>query len=212
MKTALYYFFWIIIRIVLHTFYRYKVYNRARIKGRLPGTLIVANHASFLDPMIIGSSFPMKIHYLARSTLFTQNAFFGWLISAVCAIPISRKRLDITTVRRVQDVCKNGGSVVIFPEGTRTSDGALKPGQAGVGFFVDKIGVPVVPMYVEGSYDAWPRHKKRPGIARIRMNIGEPLALATLAPGMKGKERYQAMADEIMRHITALRDELRTQA
>lgn len=208
MKTIMYFTFWILIRINLHLFFRYKVYNRKRLKNAPKGVLLASNHASFLDPMIIGSSFWRKVHYLARQSLFNTNAFFGWLIDACNAIPISRKRLDMRTVRRVQDVCRKNGALVIFPEGTRTHDGELQPGQAGVGFFADKIGVPIVPIYVDGSYKAWPRNRKSLRLSRIRINIGSPLYLDDMAEGLSGKERYQEIADVIMREITKLKEEL----
>jgi 1-acyl-sn-glycerol-3-phosphate acyltransferase len=209
MKTFMYFTFWVLIRIHLLLFHRYKVYNRQRLKDAPEGVLFASNHASFLDPMIIGSSFARKVHYLARRSLFETNAFFGWLIDACNAIPVSRKRLDMKTVRRVREVCKNNGAFVIFPEGTRTCDGELQQGQAGIGFFADKIGVPIVPVYLDGTYNAWSRHKKTLRIfTRIRMNIGKPLYVNDMAEGLTGKERYQEIADVIMRSITELKKEL----
>jgi 1-acyl-sn-glycerol-3-phosphate acyltransferase len=170
--------------------------------------LVACNHASFIDPPIIGTSFYHRLWYLARRSLFEKSAFFAGMIRSVNAIPISRERLDIKTMRRVKNLCEEGEWVLIFPEGTRTKDGNLQPGLAGVGLFADKIGADIVPVYHEGAYESWSRYMKWPLPKKIRVNIGIPIEASRWNGLPKGKERYKKIADDIMQAIEGLRDEL----
>jgi 1-acyl-sn-glycerol-3-phosphate acyltransferase len=172
------------------------------------GMLVASNHASYIDPPIIGTSFHRRLWYLARRSLFERSVFFAALIRSVNAIPISRERLDITTMRRVKSLCEQGEWVLIFPEGTRTEDGTLQPGLAGVGLFADKIGADIIPVYHEGAYESWSRHMKFPRPKKIRVNIGSPIKASRWNGLPKGKERYKNIADDIMIAIHELRDEL----
>jgi 1-acyl-sn-glycerol-3-phosphate acyltransferase len=170
--------------------------------------LVASNHASYIDPPIVGTSFYRRLWYLARRSLFDKSAFFAALIRSVNAIPISRERLDIKTMRQVKNLCEQGEWVLIFPEGTRTKDGILQPGLAGVGLFADKIGADIIPVYHEGAYESWSRYMKVPRPKKIRINIGSPIEASRWNGLPKGKERYKKIADDIMDAIQELRDEL----
>jgi len=123
-------------------------------------------------------------------------------------VPISRERLDLKTIRAVQKLCDEGKSVLIFPEGTRSIDGSLQKGLAGIGFFVDKIGADVLPVYVDNSYNALPKNAKFPRPVKIRVNIGKPIRADKWSAIEKSKEKYQKIADDIMMEITNLKNEL----
>lgn len=203
----LYFIGWSVFSIYFTLYHRRRVYGRNRIPKNSKGMLIAANHASFLDPPAVGSSFFFPIWYLARTTLFNSK-FFGWLIGQVNSVPISRERLDLKTIRAVQKLCDEGKSVLIFPEGTRSIDGSLQKGLAGIGFFVDKIGADVLPVYVDNSYNALPKNAKFPRPVKIRVNIGKPIRADKWSAIEKSKEKYQKIADDIMMEITNLKNEL----
>jgi 1-acyl-sn-glycerol-3-phosphate acyltransferase len=84
----------------------------------------------------------------------------------------------------------------------------LQPGHAGVGLFADKIGADIVPVYVHGTFDAFSRHHTWPRPVRITVIFGPVLPLSAYANMPRGRERYQAIADDIMRTIAALRTQL----
>lgn len=200
---------WFICKTYLILYHRCRVYNRQRIaymNGR--GMLVASNHASYIDPPIVGTSFYHRLWYLARRSLFDKSAVFTALIRSVNAIPISRDRLDIKTMRQVKTLCEQGEWVLIFPEGTRTKDGNLQAGLAGVGLFADKIGADIIPVYHEGAYESWSRYMKLPRPEKIRVNIGSPIKASHWNGLPKGKGRYQKIADDIMCAIQDLRDEL----
>lgn len=197
---------WVLCNLYLRVYHRYRVYGRGNVpKGR--GVLIASNHASYLDPVVLGAAVPRRLWYLARTTLFGRNRFFTWLITTLNAVPISRERLEMKTMRAVQELCKAGRAVVIFPEGTRSPDGNLQRGLAGVGLMAEKVGVDIVPAYVE-TYEAFARHAKWPRPARIRVAFGPPLSLNRWQHISDPRERYQAIADGIMEAIAALKKQL----
>jgi 1-acyl-sn-glycerol-3-phosphate acyltransferase len=166
--------------------------------------LIAANHASFLDPPFIGSACPEQIAYVARRDLF-RNRLFGALCLGLGAIPIEREAADFGSIKRVLGVLERGRKVLLFPEGVRTFDGALRAPLPGVGLLVHRARVPVIPVYIHGSYRAWSRHRLLPLPARTVVVFGEPIVFDRYEDVRPTRETYQAIADEIMARIAALR-------
>lgn len=158
------------------------------------GVLIVSNHQSFLDPVILAVQLRRPMSYLARDTLF-RNPAFAWLIRNLNAVPIGRGTADLgamkETIRRLQE----GHMLTIFPEGTRTEDGEIRPLHSGVGLVIRRAGVPVIPAVVDGSFEAWPKGAKLPRPHPLRVMYGRELEFGKLKP------------DEI---IAKVRDTLKT--
>ena len=128
---------------------------RSTIEGleHLPrsGPLIVAcNHISFWDPPLVGSSVPRVIHFVAKAELF-ENRFFGGLISRYNAIPIHRGARARGGLRGAEDVLAKGGSVLIFPEGTRSKGPGFLPPKAGITRLAAATRSPIVPARITGS-------------------------------------------------------------
>jgi len=206
---VIYFFGWCGFQLLYGVGHRYRVHRRDRkkaLKGRKQGVLIVANHASFLDPGIVGIIFFHRIWYLARQSLF-DNKSFAWLITAVGALPISREKLDLATLRQVKTYIEKGRDVLLFPEGTRTEDGELQPGQAGVGFFADKVKADILPVYVKGSFESWPKGGKY-HFAKLDSIVGELIPYEYWQTLPQGRERYQMIADGIMEKMAELKKEL----
>ena len=204
----LYFIGWSLSKLYLLIYHRYNIYNKKRIPNPKRGMLIASNHSSYIDPMVVGTSFNFPIWFLVRITLLTNARFFGWLLSHLNTIPISRTRLDLKPLRQAKKVCSDNNYILIFPEGTRSKNGRLQKGLAGVGLFADKINVDILPVYVDGAYEAFPRDSKLPRPVKVRINIGEPLKIEQWHDIPKGRERYQAIADDIMCAINKLKTEL----
>jgi 1-acyl-sn-glycerol-3-phosphate acyltransferase len=167
------------------------------------GVLIVANHASFLDPTTIGWAVQREIHYMARKTLF-KPPIMNWLLPICNVLPIDRDGVESSsTLRSIIALLKGGKPLLLFPEGARTADGNFQPAYPGAGFIAVKSGVPVLPVRIFGSYEAFPRHKKWPKFTPMRVVIGEPYR-PTIPPGRKSKEAYNEAAQEMMAKIAAL--------
>ncbi len=166
------------------------------------GTIIAANHQSFLDPPFIAAAYKGEIHFLARDTLFT--GLFGKLIASVNAVPINQSGADLASLKTIIKEVKKGNRVLVFPEGTRSPDGELQSAAAGIGMIVAKSKAIVQPIYIDGAYDAWSRHQKRPSRAPITITFGERLDFSDI-DRIKSKEQYQEIADTIMDRISALK-------
>jgi 1-acyl-sn-glycerol-3-phosphate acyltransferase len=164
----------------------------------------VANHASYLDPCIVGCRMRRHFHSLAKSELFRVPGF-GTLLRAVHAHPIRRQGLDRQAMRKCAELIRSGELLLLFPEGTRTRDGNLGLGKPGAAMIAVQAGAACIPAYVEGSYDVWSRARRLPRPGKLRVYFGSPFALPPRAEGMSSKEHYVLCAAEMMRRIAALR-------
>lgn len=188
-----------------------KLWNRFEIRGteNIPaeaGCIIASNHASFLDPPAIGTSVRQRIvRFMARDTLY-KKGFANWLMVKLATIPVARDKGDLGALKKSIAVLKEGWCVGIFPEGTRTSDGELQQAKGGVGFLIAKAGVPVVPAYVHGTFNAYPRGAKWIRPSKIRVTYGPPIPPSEISALGDGRGSYDAIASLVMARIAALRD------
>ncbi len=188
----------------------FRLFYRLRIEGRekLPLTgpvLLVCNHQSFLDPLLIGmATGPRPMHMLARRNLF-KPFFMGWLLKSLNGIPVDRGTADIASMRRCIEIIKEGVGLSIFPEGTRTEDGRVLPFKSGMLLIARRSGAMIVPMAIAGSFEAWPRRRKLPHLTgRITVRFGDPVTgeqLQTAGDDARLLERFreqmQQMVDEL---------------
>jgi 1-acyl-sn-glycerol-3-phosphate acyltransferase len=158
---------------------------RIQIEGteRVPpagALLVVCNHSSFLDPPAIGAMFPRQLHFLAKRELF-GIPLFGRIIAALGSVPIARGSVDRGALETVSGVLRHGGALLLFPEGTRSSDGTPQPPKPGIGFLVAQLrDVKIVPLRISGTYDSWPRQRRFPRRGRIHIAIGESFAVSEM--------------------------------
>lgn len=165
--------------------------------------MLVANHASFLDPCLVGAPIARHLHFLAKAELF-HVPILGRIARSVSAHPIRREGLDRNAMRECIDIMKSGEALVIFPEGTRTRDGQLQPGKGGPAMLAVQAGVQCVPAYIDGTFQAWPRTRALPRPTKVRVYYGKPFDLPKRPEGMSSKEHYNLCAEEMMRQIAAL--------
>jgi 1-acyl-sn-glycerol-3-phosphate acyltransferase len=166
-----------------------------RIPERGP-FLVVANHESFLETMLIPAVIERPVQAMAKSTQFNVP-FFGWLMAQVFAFPVRRFEIDPQTVRYVIRRFSEGYGVVIYPEGERTWDGELQPLRLGVVRLALKTGVPVIPARVEGAFQAWPRWSKAPQRRGVTITFGKPIPL----PATRTRAEREAHLEESTRLI-----------
>jgi 1-acyl-sn-glycerol-3-phosphate acyltransferase len=166
-------------------------YFGLRIDGRenLPGRgsfVMVANHASHLDALCLLSALPIsKLHHAhpaAAADYFFQSPAAGALSGVFMnALPFSRKG----HVRQTLAACRNllaedGNILILFPEGTRSTNGQIGTFKGGVGELVAGTAVPVVPCYLDGAHKAWPKGKWMPRPVKLTLTIGRPMVFAHL--------------------------------
>lgn len=188
----------------------YRVFYRARVlhPENLPMTgplLIAANHQSFLDPPLIGAFARRRpLSFIARAGLFKFGPF-AWLIRSLNSLPIREDSGDTGAIKEVLRRLEAGHAVLIFPEGTRSPDGAMHEFKRGVALLVKRAKCPVVPVAVEGCWDAWPPGGKISLFGkRIALMFGEPIASSELM-----KDGADAGMARLAAEIDRMRLELR---
>lgn len=181
--------------------FRLKIYGRENLIEDGPA-IYASNHASYLDPPLVGVACRKELFYLARKTLF-EKPVLGSLLPRINCIPVDRDRGDVAAVRALLRLLKEGKRVVVFPEGTRSKDGNLQPARAGLGLIIAKSLAPVVPVHVFGSYAALPRSG---GIhfVPITLVVGKPIFFTKEDLGTDERLAYQTLSDRVMAAIAAL--------
>jgi 1-acyl-sn-glycerol-3-phosphate acyltransferase len=204
-----YFLGWCFYRSLFAVYFGWRVYNNERVP-RKGSVILAANHASFLDPPLVGSGLPRDINYLARKSLF-RVPLLGWILRTVNAVPVDREGGGAAGLKAIIDRLHAGGAIILFPEGTRSNDGNLQPAHSGIGLTVIKSDAPVVPVRVFGTYETWGRHVKYPRFRRrVVVKYGKPMHFEQLRAEAQScskarlKEIYQQVADEIMVAIAAL--------
>ena len=203
-----YFIGWSLFRTIYATYFRWRVLNPERVP--LTGPVILAsNHASFIDPPLVGSALPREINYLARASLFRFPGV-GAVLRSWNAVPVDRDGGGAKGLKMIIDRLHAGGAIILFPEGTRTTDGQLLPARSGIGLTVIKSDAPVVPVRVFGTFEAYNRKLLFPRPYRIAVKYAPPMDFAALRAEAKTcskprlKEIYQEVADEIMAVIAKL--------
>lgn len=188
----------------LRVFHRMEVCGREHVPAT-GGCILASNHASFIDPPVVGCAARKRfVRFMARDTLF-RKGFSKWLLLNIAAVPLSREKGDVGALKRAIQVLKDGDCLGLFPEGTRSRDGNLQEAKGGIGFLMAKAGVPVVPVYVDGTFAAYPRGAAFIRPAKIRVFIGPPIAAHELAAFGSDRESYSRIGQLVMDRIAALR-------
>ncbi len=199
---------WSFFRLMYATYFHWRVWNPERVP--LTGPVILAsNHASFLDPPLVGCGLKRDINFLARESLF-RFPVIGTVLRSWNAVPVDREGGGARGLKAILDRLHKGGAIILFPEGTRTHDGKLQPARSGIGLTVIKSEAPVVPVRVFGTLEAYGRDLKFPRPHRVVVKYGKPMMFAVLRAEAQActkirlKEIYQQVADEIMVAISQL--------
>ena len=166
--------------------------------------LLVANHSSVLDPPLVGSVTPRTVSYMAKAELFAIP-LLGRLIRAVNARPVRRDGGDPAALRMSLRLLQAGHALLVFPEGTRGTEGLLRPAKTGAGMLAVLSGAAVVPVYIRGSGRAWPRGVRLPRPVKVRVAFGPPMHFGA-DNGAGRKESYAAASREMMAAIARLKD------
>ena len=203
--TIIYNIFYNLAKLLSRVFFGMRVVHPERMVEHGP-LILAVNHSSFFDPPLAGICSRRGVYFLARKTLL-KWPFFGPLFPAMNVIPVERDGNDMSALREVIKKIKEGNGVVLFPEGTRSKDGNIQPGRAGIGLVIAKTGAPVLPMRIFGAYDAFPKNAKGLQFPQITVVIGEPLHFSPEEITSATRETYQTLSDRVMGAIAGLRIE-----
>lgn len=174
-------------RNVFTLFLRY----RARGIEKIPeegGGLILVNHQSFLDPLLVGLPLHRPVSYLARDTLF-PIPFIGWVLRSTYVMPINRDAAGTESVREAVRRMQHGFLVGVFPEGTRCRDGSIGEFKPGFIALARRGKLPIYPVAISGAHKAMPRGKLWLFCREVRVIFGDPIPADEVARlARKGNE------------------------
>jgi 1-acyl-sn-glycerol-3-phosphate acyltransferase len=139
------------------------------------GVLLVSNHQSYLDPVLVTMAPPRESCYMARDTLW-KDPRFARLITSLNAFPVKRSTADIGAIKQALRQLKRGMALVVFPEGTRTPDGRIQSLLPGLAAIAQKSRVPIVPTLIDGVFRCWPRTSKFPSPGNVIVQYDQKIA------------------------------------
>jgi 1-acyl-sn-glycerol-3-phosphate acyltransferase len=199
---------WWFFRAVFAGYFRWRVFNPERVP--MSGPVILApNHASYIDPPLVGAGLRRQINYLARDSIF-HVPILAAILRSWEVVPVDRDGGTGRGLKQILNRLEQGGAIILFPEGTRSRHGDLNPARSGIGLAVIKSKAPVVPVRVFGTHDAFGPHRRLPRPRRVTVKYGKPMmfealrAEAASCSKPRVKEIYQQVADQIMAEIAKL--------
>lgn len=196
-----------LLRAAANAFFDLKIINYDDLLQEGP-CIYVVNHQSFLDPPLMGQLFEKPVHFLARKTLF--DPLIMKLVLPYCnGLPIDQNKPDPGSILKVLRLLKQGGRIVIFPEGSRCPDGRIHEAMPGIGLIIGKLAhVPVQPIRIEGAYDCLPIHSHKLKFRPITISVGKPIDFTPEELSAKGRTAQLAIGHKIMEAIRALPTEI----
>ena len=210
------------VNLYFSVFHSYRVLTGWRMPAKGP-VLLLANHASYIDPPVIGGALPRHIFYMARQTLF-KNKTFTRLIRSVNAIAVDQENVGVGGLKASVAVLKAGNALLVFPEGTRSPDGAMAPFMPGVHLIIKRCPeAMVVPIGVSGAHEALPLGGYLPRLSPMMLPtrpgalcvaVGNPVSGSQLAnlPRQEAMDQMTRMvAEQLERAHTLNRNRQRPQ-
>ncbi|MEW6448107.1 MAG: lysophospholipid acyltransferase family protein [Bacillota bacterium] len=187
-----YWLAWGLLQVLLPVLRRWKVEGAANLPAE-GGVMVVANHQSYWDPLILGAALRRRVYFMAKEELF-RIPVLGWVIRVWGAFPVRREGYDRKALKTAIDHLMRGHVVGIFPEGQRSHSGRLLPVQPGAAILALKTGVPVVPMALIGT---------RGICGKVKVRVGRPFYL-TAKKEKPSREEIAAGGEKIVTEIAAL--------
>ncbi len=192
---------------VLSWRYRFRVEGADRVPAHGP-VIFIANHQSYLDPMIhglaVGDRAPRP---MAKEELF-RAPIFGSVLRALNCISVRSDGGNRDAVRSALDELAAGRTIMVYPEGSRSPDGSLKEFRRGVELLARKSRAPIVPMGIDGAFDVWPPGQRLPKLnGRIWATIGSAIPPheheRLFADPIQGMDELRRQVTELMQHCRA---------
>ncbi|HEU4401451.1 MAG TPA: lysophospholipid acyltransferase family protein, partial [Candidatus Polarisedimenticolia bacterium] len=161
--------------------------------------IVVSNHVSYIDPILLGSAAPRPVHFIVLQWMF-DLFLLRWFYWGMGTIPVRSEGQDSKGVKRALKLLAAGRVLGIFPEGTRSADGRLLEPRLGAAMIAALSGAPVVPAYIDGARDSMPVGSAFPAPARVHVRFGPPLRFDREA----GRDR-PALREFALRMLEAIR-------
>ena len=190
-----------------------RIYLRLTTEGseKIPAAgpaLIAANHASFLDPIVLGSACPRKIHFIVLQSMYDWRRL-RWFYWGMQTIPVRADESDPRAVKQALSRLRRGDLVGIYPEGGRSEDGRLQPPKPGAALLAAASGAPVIPVHIEGAWSCWKPKTWFPLPGRVRVVFGDPLLFERGRDKRRDRAELERFSQRVMEAIEALAPEVR---
>jgi 1-acyl-sn-glycerol-3-phosphate acyltransferase len=210
LESAISCFLWrSITRFYLAIVHRLRIHGRENLPAHAP-FILVANHASHLDAIILGGILPLRFvgavfPIAAGDTFFTKRASSIFATAFMNALPIWRKNCGAHSLEDLRERLRQGASIyILFPEGTRTRTGEMASFKPGLGRLVAGTGIPIVPCYLNGTFAALPATGAVPHWKKISVRVGKPLSFAETTNDRAGWESIAAATEYAVRNLAAI--------
>jgi 1-acyl-sn-glycerol-3-phosphate acyltransferase len=197
-----YWTLWFVARLVGHTCFRIRFQGLDWLPDK-GGLLIAANHASVLDIPFLGCGVKRRLAFIGRHNLFPIPVLHS-LLQHLGWIPINQHRGDRAAFRRAEQLLLKGKAVVIFPEGARTITGKIGDGKPGLGRLVARTGCPVLPVYIDGTFEALPIGSLWPTLGPVTVVYGKPIDFSSERGKLTRRDFYRHVARTVMHNIQIL--------
>jgi 1-acyl-sn-glycerol-3-phosphate acyltransferase len=195
---------------ILKSYLRLRCIGLENVEERAPFVL-VSNHCSHLDSAAIRHALGRRadqLHVMAAKDYFFDTGFKSWFFGTFLnALPFNREAHATEGLVICRLVLERGRAVLIYPEGGRSPDGNLQRFKSGIGVLAIELDVPIIPILVSGTYQAWPKSRRFPRPGRIEVCFGKPADLTALK-AQRGRiapsELYRRAASELRAHVQSL--------
>ncbi len=191
----------------------FRLLFRVRVDGleHLPKAgpyLMTPNHESYLDPFAIAAVLPWPrlkhLHWAGWVGLLFRGPFTREFSRTFQVLPVDPEHGLTSTLTLGRAILQRGAPLVWFPEGQRSIDGRLHDFLRGVGLLLERTGVPAVPVWIEGTFEAWPPGRRLPRPYPVSLRIGPPLTLAELDPDGGDDDRHRRIAERLRAKVAEL--------
>jgi 1-acyl-sn-glycerol-3-phosphate acyltransferase len=162
--------------------------------------IVVANHASYADPVILGSATPRPVHFIVLQSMFDMLVL-RWFYWGMGTIPVRLEGQDSSGIKRAIRLLSHGRVLGIFPEGTRSADGTIGEARPGVAMIAALSHAPVVPAYIDRAHLVLPVGSRFPRPSRVHVRFGPPLRFE----GRKGRPGREALIEFSKSMLDAVR-------
>jgi long-chain acyl-CoA synthetase len=198
-----------IVGVITRIFFRLSVSGKEKLPRNGP-FILSPNHQSFLDGPVVVSQIPWRLYknmfYVGTSEIFGEG-FFRWIASTLKLVPVDPDSNLVNAMRAGAYGLKQGRNLVLYPEGERSIDGTPKKFKKGAAILSAHLKVPIVPVALEGFYDAWPRSRKLPRLAKLRVRFGDPI----LPPAslQNPEEVYRQVTEKLRNTVVEMWESMR---
>jgi 1-acyl-sn-glycerol-3-phosphate acyltransferase len=168
------------------------------------GSAILApNHRSLIDHFVVASLTNRQVWFMGKAELF-ENKYAARFLNALGAFPVKRGRPDRASLQRCLDLLAHGNLVGIYPEGTRRPDSRFEEVEEGFAYIAVRSGAPIVPIGLSGTEAVFPKDRKLPRVAKIRVVVGKPFRLTAQTSGVLPRTKLKEATAQAQQNLSAV--------